>query len=328
MEGRIRGPMDTTQVSASTLKKRDLETVHCNLCGSTSYKVVYPARYEKEKDFDIIQKFRASGDELLVDQLVKCSRCELIYVSPRFKGKAIVEAYSAGEDPLFISQAHAREKTFYDSLAGIERFIPRKGKVLDVGTAGGSFLAAAQRRGWEVYGCEPNRWLAKWGKEHYGIAIKPGTIFDQKYKNSQFDMVTLWDVIEHTPDPGAVLLECKRVLRENGLLVVNYPDMGSIIARLMGRKWLFLTSVHLYYFTRRTIIQMLRNAGFEPILIKPHYQKLELNYVLFRAGTYSPIISTIGKSITSALGLDSRNVPYWLGQTFVIAKKISRNSHA
>lgn len=319
--------MDTPQIQTHSLTARNLEIVPCNLCNSTSYSVVYPACYEKEKDADIVQKFRASGDELLIDQLVKCTRCGLQYVSPRFKGKAIVDAYSAGEDPLFISQAQAREKTFYDSLAYIERFIPRKGKVLDVGTAGGSFLAAAQKRGWDVYGCEPNRWLGQWGKKHYGIDIKPGTIFDQQYKNSQFDMVTLWDVIEHTPDPRAVLEECSRVLREDGLLIVNYPDIGSSIARFMGRKWLFLTSVHLYYFTRATMTRMLRQAGFEPIVIKPHFQKLELGYVMFRAGTYSPVISSLGTPVVSGLGLSARQVPYWLGQTFVIAKKSSREKH-
>ncbi len=315
--------MDSTKISDKKLIRRKLETVPCNLCGSSSVRVIYPAQYEKEKDADIVYKFRASGDELLVDQLVQCTRCGLIYVSPRIKGDTIVEAYSAGEDPLFVSQAAAREKTFDEALRGIEKHA-RKGSVLDVGTAGGSFLAAAKKRGWNVHGCEPNRWLASWGKRHYGIDIRPGTIFDQKYKSNSFDLVTLWDVIEHTPDPSAVLKECNRVLKERGYLVVNYPDIGSFISRLMGRKWLFLTSVHLYYFTRKTIKRMLEKAGFEVITVKPHFQKLKLGYVLQRGATYSKGLSALGTAVTKPLGLTSRDIPYWLGQTFVIARKVPK----
>ena len=148
-----------------TTPQTKFEEIPCNLCGSEHYKVMYPAQHDKEKDKDLAKKFRASGDELLIDQLVKCKRCSLQYVNPRVKEKLIIQGYSVGDDPVFVSQATARERTFFSALKGIEKYIPQKGKVLDVGTAGGSFLSAAKRRGWEVYGCEPNKWMAAWGKK-------------------------------------------------------------------------------------------------------------------------------------------------------------------
>lgn len=299
---------------------RSLEVVPCNLCGFSSVTVIYPAQYEKEKDADLTRKFRASGDELLIDQLVSCNRCGLIYISPRIKGNVIIQSYSAGEDPVFVSQASAREKTFDKSLKEIERY-SSKGNLLDVGTAGGSFLAAAGKRGWSVFGCEPNRWLAAWARKNYGVPVAPGTIFDQKYKTNFFDVVTLWDVIEHTPDPCSVLRECNRVLKQGGLLVVNYPDIGSWIARLMGRKWLFLTSVHLYYFNRITMKRMLERTGFRIKILRPHFQSLELDYILQRGAIYSKIISKTGRFFVHLLGMQEKMIPYWLGQTFIIAEK-------
>lgn len=301
--------------------EKEFETIDCNLCNSKTFKIIYPEDYSKEKDKDLVQKFRASGDELLIDRVVECVFCGLNFINPRIKGNIIVDSYSQGEDQVFVSQANAREKTFFKSLETIEKYARKIGKILDVGTAGGSFLAAAKGRGWEVYGCEPNRWLADWGGKRYGFKIIPGTIFDGKYEKNFFDVVTLWDVIEHTPDPLSVLRESNRILKNGGLLVVNYPDIGSWIARLMGRKWLFLTSVHLFYFNRKTIKIALNRAGFKIIKISPHFQTLELGYVLKRAGSYSKVISKIGIWISEFLGIEDRLVPYWLGQTFVLAVK-------
>lgn len=298
------------------------EEIPCNICGSKEFSVIYPANAAAEKDKDLVQKFRASGDELLIDQLVECKQCGLRYVNPRIKSTLIVKGYSEGSDEIFVSQASSRERTFFKSLEFIEKFA-EKGKILDIGTAGGSFLAAAQKRGWEVYGCEPNKWLANWGKKHYNIPIQTGTIFDQKYKKDFFDVVTLWDVIEHTPDPSKVLNKCNQILKNGGILVVNYPDIGSWIAKAMGRKWLFLTSVHLYYFTQRTMRRMLEKNGFEAIVIKPHFQKLELGYLAFRAGNYSKFISKASSGLIHALRIEHKEIPYWLGQTFFIAKKVS-----
>jgi hypothetical protein len=60
-------------------------------------------------------------------------------------------------------------------------------------------------------------------------------------------------------------------LKEDGLLVINYPDIGSWIARLMGRSWVFLLDVHLYYFTRATIHKLLDDAGFDVVCMRPHF---------------------------------------------------------
>ncbi len=95
-----------------------------------------------------------------------------------------------------------REITFGRCLDMIERVWKRApGRLLDIGTGGGSFPYIASKRGWKAEGCEPNRWLCEWALENYGLPIRPGTVFDQKYPAKSYDVVTLWDVLEHTPDP-------------------------------------------------------------------------------------------------------------------------------
>lgn len=300
-----------------------LEAVPCSLCGGHDFDVIYEAQYDQVKDADLVAKFRASGDELLIDRLVRCKACDIQYINPRLRSDLILSSYAQGDDPVYVSQMPSRERTFAAALAEIERVVGRPGRILDIGTAAGGFLAAARARGWDVAGCEPNRWLADWGSTHYGLDIRPGGIFDQSFAEQSFDVVTLWDVIEHTPDPKAMLEECRRLLKPGGLLVVNYPDVGSWIARLLGRRWLFLTSVHLYYFDRRTIRKMLEATGFSAEVVRPHYQRLELDYILSRGAMLSRTLSRTARAVVKPLGIGRSQVPYWLGQTFVLARRTS-----
>ncbi len=298
-----------------------LERVPCFLCGADDYDVVYEAQYERETDVDLVQKFRASGDELLIDQLVRCLRCGFQYVNPRLRGELILASYIEGEDPTYVSQLQARERTFEAALAEIEQTVGGRGRLLDIGTAAGAFVAAAARRGWQAEGCEPNRWLADWGAKHYAIRIQQGSVFEQPYADGSFDLITLWDVIEHTPDPRQMLERCRALLRPGGTLVVNFPDIGSWIAKALGRRWLFLTSVHLYYFDRRSMRRMLASTGFEVVTVRPHFQRLELDYLLFRGSVLSKGLSSAARAVVRPLGLSRAQVPYWLGQTFVLAKR-------
>jgi len=295
------------------------ETLPCNLCGGHEFRVVFPAGDRSVADLAV--SFRSSGDEALKDQLVACVSCGLQYVNPRLRPDLILDGYREGTDEVFVSQAPARERTFAKALDRIETLTPHRGLLLDVGTAAGSFLHVAAARGWEVSGCEPNAWLCEWGRKTYGLDIRPGTLVDQRFSDHAFDVVTVWDVLEHTADPAEFLRECRRVTKPGGLLVVNCPDIGSWIARVMGRRWPMLLTVHLYYFTRRTLTELLGRVGFDVLQVRPHIQWLELGYVLKRGEPAAGPLARAAGRIASGFGLSHRHVPYWIGQTLVIARR-------
>lgn len=299
-----------------------LEDVPCDLCGGTDHDVLRPARDTSRSEQDLVRIFRASSDVPLVDRLVKCRACGLVFVSPRVRASAIVDSYSAGDDPTFVSQAEARERTFGESVARIERLTGGPGRVFDIGTAGGSFLAAARARGWQVDGCEPNRWLAAWGRQHYGIDIRPGPLTDHELPKGAYDVVTLWDVVEHLPQPSAILDRVKDLVKPGGYLILTFPDIGSPSAKYLGRYWPFLSSVHLYYFSKRTMRQMLKTHGFEMVETRPHTQRLELGYVLHRAGDVLGAPMRWMSRLANKAGAGRSHVAYRLGQTFVAARRL------
>jgi len=303
------------------MKTKSFEKVVCNLCGSDNYDIIYESTRYKREAFNLYE-FRSSGDEILMDQLVKCNNCSLSYVSPRIDSDIMLKGYRESIDKTFVSQTKGREITSEKSMKRIQSIWNKKpGKLLDVGTANGSFLKIAKEIGWEVYGCEPNKWMCKWCKENYDIDLDEGTLIEGKYSTNSFNVISLWDVIEHTPDPKRVLEECYRIMHHDGLLVANFPDFGSWIAKLMRGKWVFLLTVHYYYFTKKTLSKLMLNSGFKVLLIKPHFQTLELDYILYRSIKYIGIFAKIFRKVVSLIGLNKLNVPYWVGQSLIIAKK-------
>ena len=298
------------------------ESVPCNVCGSDSFEVVFPSKREPGRPVDLATVFRSSGDEPLQDQMVRCLSCGLHYVRPRLRWDLILEAYRGGTDESFVSQVAMRERTFRRGLRQIEATAKPAGRrVLDVGAAGGSFLAAARERGYEPFGCEPSAWMCGFAREHYGLELHPGTIFDMPVSAGGVDLLTLWDVIEHTPDPRAVLDRAHQLLVPGGILAMSYPDYGSLVSQLMGRRWVFNLTVHLYYFDPGTMGELLRRAGFSPLRFRPYLQTLELGYVTRRAAPYLGPLGRLATGGVHLLRLDRVPLQYWVGQTLVVARK-------
>lgn len=301
------------------------ETVACPNCSGTNYRTIQPAKYPTHLSRAELEKiFSASSDHILFDAMAQCADCSLVYLNPRIRKDLIIESYSGSLDPTFIKQNDERIATFKKSLLGLAR---RHGitpqtvrRVLDVGCAGGAFPKAAHDLGFDAIGVEPSRWLVEQGRALYGLDLRAGLLKDQRFPNQSFDLVCLWDVIEHLPDAGAVVNEIHRLLRPGGCLLVNCPDYGSLARILLGRNWPMLLSVHLIYFTRTTIADFLHRRGFEIVEIRPFWQTLQLGYVLQRASSYFRVFAFL-RSFAETLRLHRLPVTYNIGQSLILARK-------
>jgi hypothetical protein len=165
--------------------------------------------------------------------------------------------------------------------------------------------------------------LCKFAKEHYQLSIEAGTIFDLSLAEGSLDLVTLWDVIEHTSNPAKVLTRAWELLIPGGVLALTYPDYGSLAARVLGKSWPFLLTVHLYYFVPETMKKLLTRTGFEPLRFRPHIQTLEMGYVASRAAPYLGPISGLATGAVRLVGMERLPFHYWVGQTMVVARKPS-----
>jgi len=123
-----------------------------------------------------------------------------------------------------------------------------------------------QRYGnWQVFGVEPNQWAARYAREQLKLDIFHGHLLEANLADNQFDVVTLWDVLEHLHDPRQTLTEIWRILKPGGFLICSVPNLDSIDAKLFGRFWIGLDAPrHLYVYSRCTLSAMLKAGCLQP----------------------------------------------------------------
>jgi SAM-dependent methyltransferase len=147
-------------------------------------------------------------------------------------------------------------------------------KLLDIGCGRGLMLKTAQQAGWEVHGTEVNDDAAYHAREILGLNVRSGELEEAGFKKGMFDVITAWHVLEHLKDPQSTLAACRALLADEGVLVIEVPNLSSLQARLSGRHWFHLdVPFHLHHFTRHSIERVLENAGF--IVVKTRQFSLE-----------------------------------------------------
>jgi len=226
----------------------------CVLCAGTSFK-----RLWKLEGFSF----------------ARCTSCGLIQQNPQPLREAVLARY--GEDYL----AYEAERQFdyralelkaladlsFDQLVAPllddAKARGRKPRLLDVGCATGALLEHFQGLGWAVTGVEASEAQAIYGRKTYGLDIRASTLEDAKLAAASFDLVHASQLIEHLNDPGAFLLETRRLLGPGGLLFLATPNADGFQARLLGRRWRSAINDHLYLFSLSTISDLLDECGFE-----------------------------------------------------------------
>lgn len=290
----------------------------CTVCDGHASTIIF-SPWNNEND--PIKLYGAASGIQGTQQLVKCLDCGMIFENPRFDAQTIVNGYIASQEAEHDSQYPMRVASFYRALKKHARYLPARGsKVLDIGTAGGAFLEAASQYGFDAYGMEPSNDLVSRGKAR-GLQIEQGTIEDHRFELYSFDMVCLWDVIEHLPHPKAALHEIKKLLKPDGILLINYPDIGTWQAKLAGKRFWWILSVHLHHFTKNTISDICRRSGFLPFSFKKYWQILEFGYLQKMAEHYHIPLAKFINRMTPHF-IKKIPIPYYASQTTVLARTI------
>lgn len=206
--------------------------------------------------------------------LSRCAGCDHLFVSrgvqPQELDSAYDESYYSAGDAAqpkgyrdYLADADTRLRGFAQRLKLLTKITGRdRGRLLDFGCAVGLFVKVAADAGWDAWGYERSKWAASYGRQTYGVRIiEPdgsGTLpFDQP-----FDLVTIWDALEHLEDPRSVLTDVSRVLRPGGVVALNTVNASSWGARLAGQQWRHLAPPHhLQFFSLRSLHQLLAACG-------------------------------------------------------------------
>ncbi len=163
----------------------------------------------------------------------------------------------------------------------INSFQSNKGRILDIGAGTGDFLLTAQQNGWQTIGVEPSP-RAK------GIAVKKGISFVEDTKELEshsFDTITMWHVLEHVPDLDAQIKELKRLLKQEGTLIVAVPNYKSFDAKHYGAFWAaYDVPIHFWHFSKKAIELLFAKEGMKLEKVLP--MKFDSFYVSLLSEKY------------------------------------------
>ncbi len=201
-----------------------------------------------------------------VHVLERCSGCGLVYVA-----NYSPDGVSYRGDEYFVRKNEYVQRweefcvLFRRILDKIERFKPR-GVLLDVGAGVGILLHVARQRGFVAHGVEVSEWASAYARNERKLDVVAGTLEDAAFPDSQFDVIVINHVLEHVPDPLELLRNARRILKDDGVIVVGVPNIGSIMAGVLRERWPSLRpEEHIWHFNPFTLRRLIRKAGLREV---------------------------------------------------------------
>jgi SAM-dependent methyltransferase len=167
-------------------------------------------------------------------------------------------------------------------------------------------LDVAFDEGFDVEGLEFNPYAVEQIRKKYNIPVHLGDI--SSYSGKQFDVITMFDVIEHLQNPFEDLKKIKELMKPPGILVITTMDSDSIVSRLIGKRLEDFRRIreHLHFFTRKSIEKILRENSFEIIKISSYGHTFRLDFLSDRIRLISLPLGAIFQKTVKLLGIDRK----------------------
>lgn len=136
------------------------------------------------------------------------------------------------------------------------------GRVLDIGCGRGKMLSLLKKRKWQTIGTEISAEACRHAREYLNLDVIPKELTEIKFPNNYFDVITLYNSLEHLHNPKEVLIECNRILKPKGWIIVILPNIDSIQSGIFKDRWFHLdVPRHYYHFSPSTLKKMLDITG-------------------------------------------------------------------
>jgi SAM-dependent methyltransferase len=270
--------------------------IPCNLCGSV--------------DIDEVGSRDRDGRPL---RTTICRRCGLVWSNPR-PGEEEVRRYYSREyrvdykgqttpSPRHSARSARGALNRYRNLAP---FLKTGDRILDVGAGAGETVYVLRRKGFDAQGLEPDEQYAHYAREQLSVPVSTGFVQDVAFPDGSFDVVTMYHALEHVEDPSRILATLRSWLTENGLLLVEVPNLEAGCAAPKNR----FHFAHFYNFNRETLEALGRKAGFQPLetatssdggnLISVFRRVPAENPVLHLSGNYDRIVARLRTQTSAA----------------------------
>lgn len=270
----------------------------CPICCSTEWKNFY-----QTKDFFLTQEFF---------RLSECKKCGLI-ITENAPDKHEISKYYKSENYISHSDSHKKFLLSYmykkvrnimlkKKFKIIHKHKPLAGKLLDIGCGTGYFIQYMTEKKWYCLGVEANKDAMEFATKNFGLNVLSSDDFLSKKNIGNFDVITLWHVLEHLHDLNDYLNKINLNLTNDGLLILALPNPESYDASYFKEYWAaWDVPRHLWHFRKNTLIQLMKKNNFE--LNEIYAMPFDLFYVTLLSASYKKKFALFDIPYASLLGL-------------------------
>lgn len=220
----------------------------------------------------IVCKICTSGNTAVytksgIYKLYRCFSCNVVFIHPQPTYKNISLNNQDKYNSLLTERAYFAKKDELSvrALNDVKKILKYKksGRILDIGCSYGFYLAVFKKYGFKTFGIDITPRAIEYARDSLHLNVYKGDFMNYNF-NKKFNVVTVYDLIEHLPDPIKLMKRIKNILNKNGLIVVQTPNIDSLISKITGNKWFWLLAPqHLFLYSVGSIKRLLESNGFE-----------------------------------------------------------------
>ncbi len=233
--------------------------------------------------------------------ILRCNNCKLTYT----RDVANYDGRIREDSEKFVKEYLKEEslyKKYFDTIIQLIQQYKTPQSLLDVGCGVGIFLQNVKKIGWNAIGVDMSKTAVEYARS-CGLDVRLGKIEELNFNPGSFDVITLFQTIEHIEDPLKTLKKIYSLLRKEGILMITTPSEESLMARILGKFWFGYRNIeHLFFFNKQSLATMQEKVGFRKVTIRSENGRtLSVPWVLTRIFEYyynqkSPLASLVSKS--------------------------------
>ena len=253
----------------------------CEICDSKALRKI---KFGKEtiqlNDMDPNSVMVTNKDYGACLEMVRCQACGFIQTQNILEQEQIVKLYTNMEDDDYLSAATSRGQSNANQIDKYIKDYIKKDEisVFEIGVGSGGALHYLQDYGYKVKGLEPSKALSDFAITKYGLDVS-NTSFEEYKVKEKYDVVIALDIIEHVASPNEFVAKMKKLVKEDGIVILGTPNVGSLVAKVLGNNWWHIRPPHLYYFNVDTTRKILEKHDLNVYASHQFHWQVPLGYL-------------------------------------------------
>ncbi len=264
----------------------------CFYCNEKSNLYLKSSNKDLNKSYNFTSTEADTSENEIKPDLYFCKDCEIIF--SEFIDIKFEDNYRDVLDNVYISQINNKKIYFKSIIDKLSNKIKENHDVLELGSYYGAFGSQIKDKVNSYIGVELSSHACNYAKDNFNLNIENSNIYDFFEKNEKkYDIIFMFDVLEHLDDPDSILNKCSNNLKENGLLIFSTMNMDSLMAKISGKHYPWIIPMHKFYFTNKSVEKFLLKNHLNLNKIIGDIRIISLEYLFFKISQKIPFFKHI-----------------------------------